>query len=383
MIGWLREVWQLLVTGLKVEEAMDDYVETPQGGAVVAVAIVGLLAGVIASLLWLIIGVMIFNKSALWLFPIYLSVGTIGAVLVVVTLVAREIWSGNCDAKPQFSRSEGVVVEQDCVECVRVASCSDFNDPKRRASANRKIHREHGRQVELWAAPHKLMRSSSPQADLYANTEGDPESLSSAAEDLSGSRGRGASMSDIVAQLDFAPAKGGQKARRSNLSIDTLEERLFRRAVQLDCDIYEQSGRTVGYFGDHDSESFETISSWADYSGQTLIPMSPADVSWSATGSALDLVDLCFVDTDFMDDVEDAISFCVDFRDHAPNIQLILISSEVRGHDLTAERAAICDATIKSPLTERIIKAGVAAADNNFNQRLSVPRAPCRKTSTG
>ncbi len=79
---------------------------------------------------------------------------------------------------------------------------------------------------------------------------------------------------------------------------------------------------------------------------------------------------LCIIDADLMDDTEDTVDFCFRLRSASPEMVILLISSEVRGHDLTAERMAICDATLHAPISKTSFHNGLTAAIENHRDYL-------------
>ncbi len=151
---------------------------------------------------------------------------------------------------------------------------------------------------------------------------------------------------------------------------DDLVDRLIAAANSIQRESESRSTDIIGYFGQEGSSDLKSIDAWADNTGNTVVAMSP-DENWQTIQSFLLIAKICFVDADLMGDLEETISFCLQLRNFDPSVKIIMVSSQVRGHDLTAERAAICDATLKSPLTIAAVNEGVSAAKTNSHGRLS------------
>ena len=181
----------------------------------------------------------------------------------------------------------------------------------------------------------------------------------------------------------------GQRVRLGSLSA-TVVDRLFVRAGWAPPESFANRDSLIGYLGDPEAHHLAKIAKWVG-SGSILTVAASADsVNWTEIASLLRRADVVFIDADFVGDVAETIDLCLRMRNYSRNSVLILISSEVTGHDLTAERSAICDATLKTPLTEHAIQAGVSAAYANSSTRLSVhsglfheaPGSPASRATT-
>lgn len=58
-----------------------------------------------------------------------------------------------------------------------------------------------------------------------------------------------------------------------------------------------------------------------------------------------------FLNLDAFCDICDAVDRLRKFRLEFPNVAVVLVSSDVRGDDFGRERAPICDATLRAPIT--------------------------------
>ena len=357
---------------LELENFMSDYVEPAEGGAVIAIVVVGLLAGVTASVLWLIMGVFIYGGPLYWVLFVYAGAGIAGAVVTAAILVFLSLdqedreWLVGSETGQDFNSAT-----VGAGGSLRGVLMSDKDQNEFASAAHG--HAEFGDQGQVAGRCSAVNPRSDAGADISFSRNRDVDATSIQGE------------ATIVGALPRAVTPDGVLRRPPypSQSTELRIDRLFRRVTEIDEDGYGSKTRNIGYFGDYGDESFAAISGWANQTGQAVVAVPVAEVEWSTIKSCLDRVDLCFIDAGVMGDVEDTISFCLMLRSCAPGIQLILISSEAQGHDLTAERAVTCDVTLKPPLTERAIKAGVAAAENNSRSRLSVSQPSFRKKNVG
>lgn len=75
--------------------------------------------------------------------------------------------------------------------------------------------------------------------------------------------------------------------------------------------------------------------------------------------------DLAVVDCDHVGDYGEVIDLGRRLRRHAPGLPVIMVSSRVTRDDLTTERMAICDATLRKPLTRGGFLLALSAALEN------------------
>lgn len=75
--------------------------------------------------------------------------------------------------------------------------------------------------------------------------------------------------------------------------------------------------------------------------------------------------DLAVVDCDHVGDYGDVIDLGRRLRRHAAGLPVIMLSSQVARDDLTTERMAICDATLRKPLTRGAFLLALPAALEN------------------
>lgn len=83
---------------------------------------------------------------------------------------------------------------------------------------------------------------------------------------------------------------------------------------------------------------------------------------FSKTPAMVQKYSTIILNLDAIDDLIYAVDTLYNFRSRYPEIAVILVSSEVRGDDLGRERAAICDATLRAPLTTQRLKGALQNA---------------------
>jgi hypothetical protein len=71
------------------------------------------------------------------------------------------------------------------------------------------------------------------------------------------------------------------------------------------------------------------------------------------------------VNLDAYESTEDAVDALLDFRKAAPDSVVIAVSSMVVGDDFGQERSAICDVTLRMPVTERRLRQGLTRGEAN------------------
>lgn len=314
---------------------MVEHNEPPADGAFVAICFIGVVVGFTAMVLWLFIGVFLYSKPFWIAFPLYMACGTAGALATSLLIAYRTgaVDDSSVSSGQNFSTDRRTPTDRGSLCMV---GGNGHDGPRRRVLASKKIHCD-----ENFS---KLLDASFCDASIGDTSNKDAEETF---------------------------AKPSPRVSLSDELFDTKWQASQRSLWKADA--------AVAYFGGPGLDNFPDISSWAHHNREALVTLSPGEANWNVIQSLLDETSLCFVDSDAMGDLEDTVDLCLRLRNCAPAVHLILISSEVRGHDLTAERAAICDATLKSPLTERAIDAGVSAASNNFVEKFVAPFSPLRK----
>lgn len=75
------------------------------------------------------------------------------------------------------------------------------------------------------------------------------------------------------------------------------------------------------------------------------------------------------INFDAYSDVESGVDKLFEFRKQSPGFVLVLCSAQVGGDDMGTERAAICDATLRLPVSMSRLRAGLIAASTNHCER--------------
>jgi CheY-like chemotaxis protein len=84
-----------------------------------------------------------------------------------------------------------------------------------------------------------------------------------------------------------------------------------------------------------------------------------------------DTVSICrafnhvIVNLDSFDSIQAAVEALLTFRKRAPNVTVVAVSSDVSGDDLGRERTAICDATLRAPISQERFRTGLIEAGAN------------------
>lgn len=117
-----------------------------------------------------------------------------------------------------------------------------------------------------------------------------------------------------------------------------------------------------------------TSSAYRDYmvdlGGNLVIADDPAtQVAWIKRH--MDEIDYVLLDVEFYGDIDDAIELALEIRSLAPTLPILLVSRNVGGDDFTSERMMICDATLKAPFRQPVLRRALQAAVANngyYNQ---------------
>lgn len=74
------------------------------------------------------------------------------------------------------------------------------------------------------------------------------------------------------------------------------------------------------------------------------------------------------VNLDAFEDIDTAVDMLMDFRKRAHDVVVVACSEAVGGDDFGSERARICDATLKLPVTVSRLATGLTAASHNHTE---------------
>lgn len=78
---------------------------------------------------------------------------------------------------------------------------------------------------------------------------------------------------------------------------------------------------------------------------------------------------LLFINFDAFDAIEDGVDQLMTLRAKNSNLVVVLCSASIRGDDLGNERSALCDVTLKLPLTKSRLRTGLRAALENREEK--------------
>lgn len=106
---------------------------------------------------------------------------------------------------------------------------------------------------------------------------------------------------------------------------------------------------------------------WFDACGARLsiMPMRGLPLEWFDRYATA--FDIAFVDADFLGDDGTMIDFGLRLRRFAPDLPIIMISSRVAESDFSTERKAICDVTLRAPLTAKSLIEALSIAKKNHD----------------
>ena len=334
---------------------MTDQSTIPTETGMLGACTIGILAGVTAAVVF-VTAYMMGADTQLWLvFPIYIGVGVIAT----------------------FATAFGaVIVRRNRCWDRRCLALQDLGTGSRRSTHISHLRMRPGvveRPRQAGGHHEYSLHDFSDAQSAVENARVGPRATKVSARTVVGTWA-GPRLTVIDGGLEERGAAGlgaeGQQARLGSLSA-TVVDRLFARVGWTPPEPSPRSGGVIGYLGDPEAHHLAEITEWAGSGRVAAVAASADTANWSEITSLLRRAEVIFVDADFMGDVGETIDLCLQMRNYSSNSILILISSEVRGHDLTAERSAICDATLKTPLTERAIQAGVSAAYFNSGKRSS------------
>lgn len=78
-----------------------------------------------------------------------------------------------------------------------------------------------------------------------------------------------------------------------------------------------------------------------------------------------DDIDLAYIEAEMIGGAEEVVDYCLALRAAAPLLPIVLYMAGVAVSDFSTHRAAICDVTLKRPLTRTAVALSVGAATEN------------------
>lgn len=107
------------------------------------------------------------------------------------------------------------------------------------------------------------------------------------------------------------------------------------------------------------------VNDWVRRMGGNLMLTDLESTSERRLRRSVHRVDFCLVDESSIGDVCQVVEQCLFLRRAVPNMPLLLLSSSVKDDDFSTERMAICDATLRTPLSRAAFSYGLHAAKHN------------------
>jgi len=107
------------------------------------------------------------------------------------------------------------------------------------------------------------------------------------------------------------------------------------------------------------------VNDWFRWMGGNLLLTDLESTSERWLRRSVHRVDYCLVDESSIGDVGEVVEQCLFLRRAVPNMPLLLLSSSVKEDDFSTERMAICDATLRTPMTRAAFCHGLHAAKRN------------------
>lgn len=108
-----------------------------------------------------------------------------------------------------------------------------------------------------------------------------------------------------------------------------------------------------------------SVNDWLRWMGGNLLLTDLENTSERWLARSVRRIDFCLVDESSIGDVGEVVEQCLFLRRVVPSMPLVLLSSSVREDDFSTERMAICDATLRTPITRAAFCHGLQAAKRN------------------
>lgn len=149
-----------------------------------------------------------------------------------------------------------------------------------------------------------------------------------------------------------ADVRGLHWTRKGRVEVNRLiNPALLKNGVALFC-------------GENNAEMRKLRDWYEEYGGAAIVVEEKAPpLDWLAENYAT--LDFCFVDSDYVGEVESLVDLGLRLRVLAPRLPVILGSRRVTANDFSVERIAICDATLKMPISRTAFLLGIQSALQN------------------
>ncbi|MGO4851249.1 hypothetical protein [Phaeovulum sp. W22_SRMD_FR3] len=154
-----------------------------------------------------------------------------------------------------------------------------------------------------------------------------------------------------------ADVRGLRWTRQGRVEVNRLiNPALLKNGVALFC-------------GENNAEMRKLRDWYEEYGGAAIVveEKSPP-LDWLAENYAT--LDFCFVDSDYVGEVESLVDLGLRLRVLAPRLPIIMGSRRVTANDFSVERIAICDTTLKMPVSQTAFLLGIQSElqNNKYSQ---------------
>lgn len=103
--------------------------------------------------------------------------------------------------------------------------------------------------------------------------------------------------------------------------------------------------------------------------GSVAMLVSHRDLSMAWLRDYAPRISMMVIDGDSMGDAEDMVDRLMTLRRTVPDLPIVLLTGGVAGDDLSAGRRAICDATLRKPVSPSGLERGIGAALDNHRAK--------------
>lgn len=168
-----------------------------------------------------------------------------------------------------------------------------------------------------------------------------------------------------------------KSSENKGLFIKLTPEGGTRDFKKLECDLWErtreQMKNTLFFdvkalligFSDHD---LYMMRSQLKNIGVKFVASMPAFKHEQEISPIKNIFTHVFINFDAFEDVDSGVDALLKAREDNINLVIILLSNEISADDFDMNRALICDASLKLPLTENRLRSGLIYATSNNNE---------------
>ena len=344
-----------------------DQENIPDRAPTIGVGLVGLVFGFCASLTYVLTLIIAPNHSFWLALPLFFVSGALGMAAVIAASAVRDLLATRRRRGDPEATTQMVIGPQHSIPSASDGE-TDVNGLRSSAAPERLGHSGKCESIQgedarrgAWG----VMAAAAVRFRRIGHPVPEPNIVGDRA--VSGAAGLAPPARAGGKKNGLRPRDGSGEARISPLG-EPAVDRLRARLIEFRPEWVPGPEGVVGYLGQHDDNSLRAIAAWAGAQQDAFLTSSMDEIPWWEIDGLLRRAGVLFVDADSVGDAGETVDLCLHLRARSPNTPLILISSDVRDHDLTAERAAICDATLKKPLTTSSIERGISAAHRNASR---------------